>query len=161
MKMNPMRLAFGPMLALLLTEPAHADTPPTGDYLAWLQLKFPSTYGNPVLEATVWGDDADPDLDGCGNLMEFVTARDPNVSDAELGNQCRIEGNDLVLTYRETTAANPGVNWHGEWSQDLGFWVRAGVRRATLETHPGYRVIEARITRNREQVMSFRLRAER
>jgi hypothetical protein len=43
----------------------------------------------------------------------------------------------------------------------LGFWVRAGGRRATLETHPGYRVIEARITRNREQVRSFRLRARR
>jgi len=123
-----LKSAVGLMLALILPELASAGTPPTGAYLAWLQQKFPTTYGNPALEATVWGDDADPDHDGCGNLLEFVTARDPNVADAQLGQQCRIDGNDLVLTYREAAASNPSMTWRGEWSQDMGFWLLAGVR---------------------------------
>jgi hypothetical protein len=43
--------------------------PPTGAYLAWLQTKFPGQYDNPALEAAVWGDHADPDGDGCPNIL--------------------------------------------------------------------------------------------
>jgi hypothetical protein len=146
---------------LCLSAIAASAAPPTGAHLAWLQQHFPTTYGNAALEATVWGDQADPDGDGCGNLVEFVTQRDPNVADAHLGPSCRIDGEDLVATYRETTATNPGVTWRGEWSVDLGFWVMAGARYQTVSTHSGYRIVEARIRRNRETLMQFRVTAQR
>jgi hypothetical protein len=57
-----------------------------------------------------------------------MMAREPKTPDAQLGPTVRIEGNDLVVTYRETTAANPGVTWLGEWSQGLSGWLAYGVR---------------------------------
>ena len=148
-------------VAALLPPRAGGGPPPPDDYSAWLQQQFPAAYGNPALEATVWGDHADPDGDGCENLLEFVQNRNPNVSDAQLGPGCRIDGGDLVVTYRETTATNPGVTWLGEWSTDFDFWMAAGVRYNTLETHPGYRLVEARISRNREPRIFMRLTVTR
>lgn len=137
------------------------DPPVVDDYTAWIQQKFPTSYGNPALESSVWGPNADPDQDACGNLMEFVMHRDPNTNDSHLGMTSRIDGNDLVATFRETASTNPGVMWLGEWSVDLGFWMAAGVRYETIETHAGYRLVEARVSRNREKVMYLRLTARR
>jgi hypothetical protein len=149
-----------PTLLFLTTITATA-APPTGAYLAWLQAKFSGQYGNAALEATVWGDHADPDGDGCPNIFEFMMAREPETWDAHLGLQSRIEGDDLIVTYRETTAANPGVNWQGEWSIDLDLWLAAGVRYETVSTHSGYRMVEARVSRNAEPRILLRLKAQR
>jgi hypothetical protein len=149
------------VMASLLPLCAGGDPPPADDYSVWRQAQFPAAFGNPAMEASVWGDHADPDGDGCCNLLEFVMCRNPNVSDTHLGPQCRIDGGDVVVTYRETTAANPGVTWHGEWSVDAGFWMDAGVLYQTVETHSGYRVIEARVSMNREQKILMRLSARR
>jgi hypothetical protein len=137
------------------------DPAPLDDYGAWIQEHFPATYLNLSLEPTIWGDNADPDGDGCGNLMEFVMHRNPNASDAHLGVNCRIEGGDMVMTFRETTATNHGIHWLGEWSGDLTFWITAGLRYEVIETHIGYQVTEARISKNREQQIFFRLKAVR
>ncbi|MCX6874354.1 MAG: hypothetical protein NTW21_11200 [Verrucomicrobia bacterium] len=145
----------------LLPFRAGGDAPPPDAYSTWLQRHFPAAYCNPAMEASVWGDLADPDGDGCGNLLEFVMQRDPNVADAQLGLRCRLDGGDLVATYRETTATSSGVTWLGEWSVDLGFWMEAGVRYETVETHSGYRVREARISMNREPQIFMRLTAWR
>ncbi|MCX6875264.1 MAG: hypothetical protein NTW21_15870 [Verrucomicrobia bacterium] len=147
--------------AALLPPRAGGDAPPPDAYSTWLQQHFPAAYGNPALEASVWGDHADPDGDGCGNLLEFMMQRDPNVADAQLGLRCRLEGGDLVATYRETTATGHSVTWLGEWSGDWSLWLAFGVRYQTLETHSGYRLVEARVTRNRESQMFFRLAAHR
>ncbi len=157
--MNALKLAL--ILPLLCCTTAGGG-PPVGAYLAWLQAKFPAAYGNPALEATVWGDHADPDGDGCPNILEFMMARDPKTADDHLGPRCRIEGDDLVITYRKTTATGHGIDLHGEWSTDMAFWVKAGVRSQTVDdTRPDYHLIEARINRNRETTMWFRLGANR
>ena len=44
----------------------------------WREIHFPAELGNAALEATVWGDDADPDADGLKNLAEFAMGLDPN-----------------------------------------------------------------------------------
>jgi len=45
----------------------------------WRWQNFPDDWETPALEATVWGDNADPDHDGLPNLMEFYLGTDPNV----------------------------------------------------------------------------------
>lgn len=156
-----LRIACVAVVAVLAPAVALGDAPPPGAYADWLQDHFPVAFGDPLLEATVWGDQADPDGDGCVNLIEFVTVRDPNEADPNLGLRCRIEGEDVMITYRETTATNHGISWLGEWSVDIAFWVQAGVRYEVVETHADYRLVEARITRNRELLMQFRLAASR
>ena len=39
---------------------------------AWRELVFGTHVNNPTEEATVWGDDADPDQDGISNLAEYM-----------------------------------------------------------------------------------------
>ena len=49
----------------------------------WRQAHFsPADLADPSKEATLWGNDADPELDGYNNLMEFALNGDPNVPDA-------------------------------------------------------------------------------
>jgi len=160
-RLLPAALGVVGLLAALVTAPPAAATPPAGAYADWLALHFPAAYPNPALEASVWGDFADPDGDGCPNLIEFITARDPNTPDRHLAPRCRIDGDDLVITYRESTATGHGVALLGEWSVDAAFWVQAGVRYEPLESHADHRLIEARISRNRETKMWFRLSASR
>ena len=146
----------------LFPVPRAAADPPAGSYADWLQTNFPGAYPDPLKEATVWGDLADPDGDGCGNLIEFMMARDPQVPDNHLGARCRIEGDDFVITYRQTTATGHGVALLGEWSTDIAFWVKPGVRYQVIgDPQPSYRLVEARISRNREARMFFRLAASR
>ena len=137
-----------------------ASAAPTGDYAAWLARHFPQAYPQPSLEAAIWGEQADPDGDGCVNAVEFITARDPNTADPQLAPSCRMDGEDLVITYRETTAANPGLAWSGKWTVDLVFWVREGVRFQTIETHATYRLVEARISKGREKMIFFQVAIE-
>lgn len=44
----------------------------------WREMQFPGDIGDPAREASVWGDDADPDADGLKNLAEFALGLDPN-----------------------------------------------------------------------------------
>ena len=126
-----------------------------------MQEYFPEAIVSPALEESVWGDHADPDRDRCVNLMEFVMNRDPNAKDINLGVRVRLEGDDLVASYRQTTLTNHSVTWLGWWPLKMDFWVTAGVRYSIIETHPGYHLVEARIARNREKTILFRLVAER
>lgn len=63
---------------------------------------------NPALEATVWGNDADPDGDGSSNLLEYANGRDPRVNDfqpQDFALETSGEGDVLTLTYRKNLAA--------------------------------------------------------
>lgn len=45
----------------------------------WQNDNFGSDVNDPSLEASVWGENADPDQDGLTNLVEFFLGTDPNV----------------------------------------------------------------------------------
>lgn len=64
--------------------------------------------GNPALEATVWGNDADPDADGRSNLLEYANGHDPRVQDFQpqvFTVETTGEGDVLTFTYRKNVAA--------------------------------------------------------
>lgn len=44
----------------------------------WRIVHFGAEIENPLLEPLRWGNDADPDLDGLNNLIEFAFGTDPN-----------------------------------------------------------------------------------
>jgi hypothetical protein len=51
----------------------------------WRATHFlPVDLADPAKEALLWGDEADPDLDGINNLMEFALNGDPNLPDVGL-----------------------------------------------------------------------------
>lgn len=134
---------------------------PESDYAAWQAAYFPQAHPDPAKEANLWGDDADPDGDGCPNLLEFMMRRNPVMPDAELGPAIRIEGGDLVIAFRETTSPVHGLSWLGFWSNDLAVSHPGGIRYATVAEHTGHRIVEASIARNREEKMFFHLKAWR
>lgn len=76
---------------------------------SWRAAHFSAAeLGNPALEATVWGNDADPDADGSPNLMEYATGSDPRVQDFQpqvFSVETTGEGDVLTFTYHKNLAA--------------------------------------------------------
>jgi len=50
-------------------------------FLVWRATEFPDDFDDASAEATVWGNNADPDRDGLTNLQEFAWNLDPNTPD--------------------------------------------------------------------------------
>jgi lysophospholipase L1-like esterase len=76
------------------------------------------------LEATVWGDNADPDFDGFPNLLEYATGSDPRESSpSPVSFEIGAEGEDEVftLTYSKNLDATDVV-YQVESSDDLADW---------------------------------------
>lgn len=90
---------------------------------------------NPALEATVWGEQADPDGDGLSNLLEFALNLIPTKSDAGSGVLApflRSDGGTARLALaisRRTDAA--GLTYTLEASEDLVNWTVIGGPAAT------------------------------
>lgn len=121
-------------------------------YEGWLAKHFSaSVLGNPDLEATEWGQFADPDKDGLSNLLEYFIAGDPLVATTtDVLGRLQISGGQIVLEYRRSLSAI-GVVGQVEWSTDLKVWSREGIEQQEAggdETHQAVRVswplVEAR-----------------
>ncbi|WP_052573533.1 GDSL-type esterase/lipase family protein [Haloferula sp. BvORR071] len=88
-----------------------ASTPPvTGTPVEnWRSAHFSAEeLNNPALEASVWGNDADPDGDGRSNLMEYANGSDPRVQDFEAQDfalETTGDGDVLTLRYKKNLAA--------------------------------------------------------
>jgi len=50
--------------------------------VAWRETEFPADFNTPSAEATIWGDNADPDCDCIINFLEFAWGTDPNVANS-------------------------------------------------------------------------------
>ncbi len=76
---------------------------------SWRAAHFSAAeLGDPGLEATVWGNDADPDADGSPNLMEYATGSDPRVQDFQpqvFTVESTGEGDVLTFSYHKNLAA--------------------------------------------------------
>jgi lysophospholipase L1-like esterase len=88
-------------------------------YQTWRSSYFGSQdLANPALEASLWGDLADPDFDGRSNLLEYATGTLPLTADAgtitTLGQSVT---NKLTLTF--TRIADPTLTYDVRGSNDL------------------------------------------
>jgi hypothetical protein len=92
----------------------------------WKLEKFGSiSLSNPGLEASVWGDLADPDGDGLKNLAEAYYGLNPLVADTPSPSTAVTENN--LFTYRWQRAASyQGIQAIPYWSPDLVTWYRSG-----------------------------------
>ncbi|MGC9450237.1 MAG: CAP domain-containing protein [Oceanipulchritudo sp.] len=67
----------------------------------WREAHFsPADLADPLKEASIWGNDADPEHDGFNNLMEFALNGDPNLPDAgAIAPVFTRDGGTLKLSY--------------------------------------------------------------
>jgi hypothetical protein len=123
---------------------------------AWRQQEFGPQAGN----ATVAGDQADPDGDGLRNLLEYALASDPMVAGVWSG--VTVEHGYLTLTYTRVKAATDIQYWPevtgsmaGPWEAaktvvsitDLGATQVIKVRDHVPISDAGQRLIRLRVTR--------------
>ncbi len=96
-------------------------------YATWAAGKFTAgQLGNPALEATVWGMNADPDKDGNVNLLEFMYGLNPNAQDQGDLKITRLNATQFTLTFTRA-GAFPEGSVQAQWSDTLGTWSSTGV----------------------------------
>ncbi len=81
---------------------------------------------DPALETTLWGDQADPDLDGMPNLVEYAFGSDPrkaggNEGDIVISADSFAEDLSFTFTYRKDLTKE-GITYQAELSNDVTSW---------------------------------------
>lgn len=105
------------------------DTPATlaQAYGDWAADEFSAgVLANPALEATVWGQDADPDRDGHNNLLEMLFGLNPNQSDTIPLVFTRISATQYSVTFPQS-ADFPADEIQVQWSTNVAGWSSNGV----------------------------------
>lgn len=104
-----------------------ANTPPPTPLEIWRAGNFTAAeLANPALEATVWGNDADPDADGNRNWAEYVLDGDP-LDRSDAGDQILMRvvvdnGEPRIeVTYRQRID-DPSLIYANDISCDLSAW---------------------------------------
>jgi hypothetical protein len=101
--------------AITLVRPA----PPGDPYDSWKIVNFTSEdLAAPLKEASIWGDDADPDSDGNSNLLEYVQGSDPN-SPLVLVETMTINTGEKVQLVLRVRTDDPALNSTLESTVDL------------------------------------------
>ena len=96
-------------------------------YGDWTEEEFAAgVIGNPALEATVWGQDADPDHDGHSNLLEMLFEMNPNQSDAIPLVFTRLSATQYTVTFPQC-ADFPADKVQVQWSTNVTGWSTTGV----------------------------------
>ncbi len=98
---------------------------PTSALESWRTLHFtPEELANPALEATLYGNAADPDGDGRSNLLEYATGTDPRSAGATVETvEMETVGPDsfLTLTFLKNMSATD-LSFQVETAEDLATW---------------------------------------
>ena len=115
--------------------------------------------GNPELEATLWGNDADPDSDGRGNLLEYACGTDPesyetNPTGFALENE---SGEVLTLTYQRNLEATD-VSFLVQKTDSLDDWT--GVSDSPVSTAGTIETRKATVSRSGFDALWLRLKVE-
>ncbi len=130
-------------------------------YQLWRSGFFtPEQLADPGLEATLWGDDADPDGDGWSNFLEYAMGTDPLTRDPGAvsgGLEAEDDGEFLVLTYRKNVDATD-VLYQVESSSTLLEW--SPVDDVPVSSVEGIETREARVTTEGFPRRWLRLRVE-
>lgn len=123
---------------------------------AWRQSRFTSDeLENPILEATVWGDLADPDGDGLPNLLEYAIGTDPRAPGAApaalVVDDTEPSARRLMLTYtRQKRASAAGLVYRVEWSDTLApdSWSELTVEETIASTSDTTETVNASVPAN-------------
>ena len=100
-------------------------------YEAWRLTEFGETIiNNAALEASVWGDLADPDNDGLSNIGEAYHDGDPQVPDIPPF-AAGVTGGSLRFIWQLGASTN-GVAVTPQWSPDLNAWFLSGEGGRTI-----------------------------
>lgn len=98
--------------------PVQVRTGSPGDlHAAWLALHF-----GPETDPLIIGDDADPDLDGLKNLLEFAVGGNPNEPDPELAPSMVMGPSSVHLRFHLRDDLGDNVHYKVLSSSDLSGW---------------------------------------
>ncbi len=121
----------------------------TTAYQNWRSGNFTAEeLGDTGLEATLWGNDADPDGDGRSNLLEYAAGTDPRGTEADPTSfALETVGEDefLTLSYRKNLAATD-VDFQVESGDDLSDW--DDVADSLVSTEGGIEVRKASVAKS-------------
>ncbi|HSH09420.1 MAG TPA: carbohydrate-binding protein, partial [Oceanipulchritudo sp.] len=122
------------------------ETDPVIALANWQLEHFdPTDLADSELEATLWGDFADPEEDGLLNVMEFATGSDPMVA-SPVPLQWRIDPVSGKWRVRFPWRFGLPVDFGGlEWSTDLVNWSTAGIDLKAVSLQDGIQLMEASI----------------
>ena len=118
-------------------------------YHQWIVGEFGSSQMLPNnSQSTLWGDAADPDGDGLGNLIEFITGSDPNRAQSVNAPAVVQENGDVTFEFYVRDPLN-GASYTIEWTPDLATtaWASAGltiVENTTADVPAGLRRIRVK-----------------
>ncbi|MEX0331569.1 MAG: glycosyl hydrolase [Puniceicoccaceae bacterium] len=114
--------------------------------LDWRTAHFdPADLADSELEATLWGDAADPEGDTVANLIEFSTGSDP-VMESSLPLQWQVSPVDGKLRVRFHRRAELPESWlRLQWSADLVTWSSENVQLTVVSLQDGFELVEASI----------------
>ena len=114
-------------------------------YANWAAGKFPAaTLGNPALEASVWGLNANPDNDSVRNLLEMLFNSQPQTG--EPSPLVVVKNADATVSV--TFPHNPSVPLtfiHVEWSDTMTSWLRTSVGYTVFTGTDGKEYITATV----------------
>jgi lysophospholipase L1-like esterase len=132
----------------------------TTAYQDWRSGNFTAEeLGSPALEATLWGNDADPDGDGRSNLLEYASATAPRGNDADpttFAMEAVGENEFLTLTYRKNLSATD-LDFQVEKADSLASW--ENVADSLVSTEGGIEVRKASVAKEGSRLW-LRLKVE-
>ena len=123
------------------------DLDPAVALLDWRMANFdPADLAESELEATLWGDAADPEGDAVANLIEFSTGSDP-VVESSLPLQSYVDPVTGEWRFRFQRLAGLPDSWFRlQWSADLETWSSEGVQLTVVSLRDGVELVEASIS---------------
>jgi hypothetical protein len=111
----------------------------------WRKAHFPPSWlSDPALEASVWGDLADPSGGGVPNRIRFYLNEDPLAPPASPSIEFMLDGSDLVYRFSRIQGL-PANYGRVEWSSDLQLWSGAGLSHSVLSSGGGVERVETRL----------------
>jgi lysophospholipase L1-like esterase len=138
-----------------------ASTPVTATPLqSWRSSHFTAEeLGNAGLEATIWGNDADPDSDGRVNLLEYACGTDPKSTDATPTGFALVDdgGEFITLTYQRNLDATD-VIFLVQKGDNLTDW--SGVSDTAVSTAGNIETRKATVSRAGFDRLWLRLKVE-
>lgn len=127
------------------------------DYTSWRIFNFgQSTLDTPALKATTWGDDANPDGDLFGNLIEYFMGLDPLLFDSDDTLIFELSENEARLIYLQALGLND-VSAAAEWSSDLLDWFGTNITTQSEDLGDQARLTSTFTLTGNEDVLFMRL----